>query len=107
VSAPGTTFQLGPAAAIPRGEGRTYRVADREIAIFRSRTDRIHAIEARCPHRHGPLADGLMGDGRVMCPLHGYTFDLCSGRPVSGECRAIEVYPVTVDDRGHLVLELA
>ena len=60
-------IDLGPLALIPRGEGRVFEVADRAIAVFRTRGDKVYATEAFCPHRQGPLADGFVGGGRVVC----------------------------------------
>ena len=98
---------LGPLAAIPPGEGRTYRVGDVEVAVFRTRADTVFATQARCPHLAGPLADGLVGGGRVICPLHGYTFDLATGRPVGHACGALRTYPIAVGAAGDLLLTLA
>jgi nitrite reductase (NADH) small subunit len=96
---------LGPTAQIPPGEGRTFDVGGRQVAVFRSRDGRVFATQATCPHRGGPLADGLVGDGVVVCPLHEWRFDLASGATPNGTC-PLAVYPLTVDAAGHLTLEL-
>ena len=88
---------LGPLDAIPLGQGRTAVVGDRTIAVFRQRDGRLFASSHHCPHRGGPLADGLVGDGKVVCPMHGWKIDLERGCCL-GETAAVEVYPVeTVD----------
>jgi nitrite reductase (NADH) small subunit len=97
---------LGPVERIPLGEGRTFVVADREIAVFRARDGRIFAAEASCPHRQGPLADGLLGGSTVVCPLHGFKFDLATGQPKGNDCRAIATYPASVNDRGDIVVRV-
>lgn len=99
-------YDLGPAASIPFGEGRAYRVGSHDVAVFRSRTGEIFATQAACPHKDGPLADGIVGGGRVICPLHAYTFDLASGRPVSGACEGLRVYEVAVSADGNISLRL-
>ena len=71
---------LGSIDQIPVGQGRCFIVDGEEIAVFRARDGRIFAVENRCPHRGGPLAEGVIGDGKVVCPLHGHKFDLTSGR---------------------------
>jgi nitrite reductase (NADH) small subunit len=96
---------LGPTAQIPPGEGRNFEVAGRQVAVFRTRDGRVFATQAACPHRGGPLADGLVGDGVVVCPLHEWRFDLASGATPNGTC-PLAVYPLAVDDAGHLTLEL-
>ena len=69
------TINLGSSERIPLGEGREYEIDGEWIAVFRARDGRIHAVQARCPHRDGPLADGITGKGQVICPLHSYRFD--------------------------------
>ncbi|HTK48661.1 MAG TPA: Rieske (2Fe-2S) protein [Gemmatimonadaceae bacterium] len=94
-------IDLGSIERVPPGEGQTFLVEGREIAVFRSRDDVVHATQARCPHRAGLLADGIVGDGRVICPLHGYRFELASGAPVGNACAALHTFPVelTTDRR--------
>jgi nitrite reductase (NADH) small subunit len=96
---------LGSICAIPPGEGREFFVEGREIAVFHLRDGGVRATQARCPHREGPLADGLTGGNVVVCPFHAWKFDLSSGLPVLGEC-SIQVYPIRVDADGFLFLEL-
>jgi nitrite reductase (NADH) small subunit len=98
-------YKLGPVSAIPRGEGRTYRVGDQRIAVFRSREGRVFATQAECPHRGGPLADGLVGGTTLVCPLHEWSFDLQSGMALNGSC-GLRTYPVTQGRDGSLVLEM-
>ena len=62
-------YDLGPIDRIPQGEGQTFVVAGREVAVFRTRgADTVHATQARCPHKAGLLADGIVGDGKVSVP---------------------------------------
>jgi nitrite reductase (NADH) small subunit len=70
---------LGSVENIPLGQGRCFVVGDVEIAVFRLRDGRLFAVQNRCPHKQGPLAEGIAGDGRVICPLHGHKFDLATG----------------------------
>ncbi|HMI81012.1 MAG TPA: nitrite reductase small subunit NirD [Solirubrobacterales bacterium] len=63
---------------VPLGEGRAVTVAGRRIAVFNAPTGWF-ALDAACPHQGGPLADGLLSDNCVACPLHGRRFDLRSG----------------------------
>ena len=79
-----TGFQrIGSAADVPLLEGRTVTVGGRRIAVFRTQ-DGFHAVDAACPHRAGPLADGLVADNCVTCPLHGWRFDLRTGAGLGG-----------------------
>lgn len=96
---------LGPISAIPEGEGRTFRVGEEQIAVFRSRGGAVHATQASCPHKGGPLADGLLGSGTLICPLHSLKFDLRTGRAQGSDC-ALRVYSARLDDAGRILLEL-
>ncbi len=80
---------------IPLGQGRAFRVGNRTLAIFRQRDGQVFAIDNACPHRGGPLSEGIAGGGIVVCPLHGRKIDLQSGRCV-GEDSAVQTYVVDV-----------
>jgi nitrite reductase (NADH) small subunit len=100
----GEVSLLGPLERIPLGEGRRYRVGSEDVAVFRTRTGDVYAVQADCPHRRGPLADGLIGSGKVVCPLHGFTFDLATGEPVQTQCASLRVYTVIVTPAGDLCI---
>ncbi len=97
---------LGPAERIPPGEGRVFAVAGRRVAVFRTRGGGLFATQAECPHRQGPLADGLLGGGLVVCPLHGLKFELSTGAPVGNDCPPLATWPVVLDDNGDLIVAL-
>jgi nitrite reductase (NADH) small subunit len=97
-------ISLGPAHEIPVGQGRAFVVDGRQIAVFRLRDGSVRAVDAMCPHRGGPLSDGI-ADGRVViCPLHSYTYDLVTGAEVANGGAAVQAYPVHVDDSGMIRL---
>jgi nitrite reductase (NADH) small subunit len=98
-------FRLGRLDEIPPGEGRTFRVDGRRIAVFHSREGQAYATQAECPHKGGPLADGLIGGTTLICPLHEWTFDLRSGMAINGSCGLL-TYPVTEDPDGVLYLDM-
>jgi nitrite reductase (NADH) small subunit len=100
------TYNLGPVALIPLGEGRLFEAGPTLIAIFRARDGRVFATEPWCPHRGGPLIDGLVAAGKVVCPLHGYAFDLATGKPAHNECRAIRTYPVRLTDQDEVLVTM-
>ncbi|KGI68731.1 nitrite reductase (NAD(P)H) small subunit [Mycolicibacterium rufum] len=99
----GVSIDVGRLDEIPVGEGRTFAVDGRQVAVFRLRDGSLRALDAICPHRGGPLADGLADDCVVVCPLHGHTFDMVSGTEVSGTEASgaglsVRSYPVEVVD---------
>ena len=98
-------LKLCPIGAIPLGEGRTFDALGVQIAVFRARSGGVFAVQAACPHRGGPLADGLLGGTALICPLHAWRFDVSTGDVLFGEC-GLKVYPVRVDDSGQIVLSL-
>jgi nitrite reductase [NAD(P)H] small subunit len=65
----------------------------------------VFASEPQCPHRQGPLADGVVGEHKVICPLHAFVFDLSTGQPLGNGCRAIKTYPVTINDEGQILVD--
>ncbi|MDB4975171.1 MAG: Nitrite reductase small subunit, probable [Myxococcaceae bacterium] len=97
--------QLGPLTQIPEGEGRTFEVGAQRVAVFRTRKGEVYATQAECPHRKGPLADGLLGVDTLVCPLHDWSFDLHTGEAKQGSC-GVAVYPITQNAEGMMVLTL-
>ena len=85
---------------VPLGEGRAVLAGGRRVAVFRAE-DGWFALDAACPHRGGPLADGIVARRTVICPLHERRFDLATGHECAGgyrvaahqvEVRAGQVY---------------
>jgi nitrite reductase (NADH) small subunit len=100
-----TELKLCPLSAIPLGEGRNFDAPGARIAVFRTRSGGVFAVQASCPHRGGPLADGLLGGTTLICPLHAWKFDASTGEVLFGEC-GLKVFPVRVDESGQIVLSL-
>lgn len=96
---------LGQIEQIPLGEGREFAVEGRRVTVFRPRPGGTYATQAECPHRQGPLADGLVGGLTVVCPFHAWKFDLSSGLPILGAC-GLTTHTVRVTDAGEIVLTL-
>jgi|HubBroStandDraft_1064217.scaffolds.fasta_scaffold218104_2 nitrite reductase (NADH) small subunit len=96
---------LASLSAIPPGEGRTFQVAGERIAIFHSRGGGVFATQAECPHRGGPLADGLLGGRVLICPLHAWKFDLETGDALAGSC-SLKTYAARVDAAGRILVRM-
>lgn len=99
-------YNLGPVTKIPEGEGQVFQVGSIVVAVFRVRGDGVYATQALCPHKAGPLADGLVGAGQIICPLHGHTFDVVTGEPLGNACSALKTHVVHVNDSGDILLRL-
>lgn len=97
---------LGSLDLIPLGEGRNFAWGNERIAVFHTRSGELFATQANCPHRNGPLADGLIGGNTVICPLHAWKFDLTSGVLQGGDCK-LKTYPVRVTAEGLIALTVA
>ena len=98
-------IDLGPIDFIPLGEGRAYSFPGRTIAVFRQRDGKLFATDHSCPHRAGPLADGIIGGDTLICPLHMWKFDLRTGKCL-GEDARLRTYPVR-EHHGRVRLSLA
>ncbi|MBH0781145.1 Rieske (2Fe-2S) protein [Nocardia bovistercoris] len=90
---------IGRVDDIPVGEGRAFAVDGEQVAVYRLRDGTLRALGAVCPHRGGPLADGLTDERVVVCPLHGRAYDLESGVAADG-ADAVCAYRATVDSDG-------
>jgi nitrite reductase (NADH) small subunit len=95
--------KLGSVSSIPPGEGRNFAVGGESVAVFHTRAGEVFAVQAECPHRRGPLADGLVGGTTLICPLHSWKFDLATGKALFGDC-GVKTYPVRVDEAGEIYL---
>jgi nitrite reductase (NADH) small subunit len=96
---------LAPVSSIPEGEGRTFSIGGARLAVFRSRAGQVFATQAECPHKGGPLADGLLGGSTLICPLHAQKFDLATGEALNGGC-SLKTYPARLSASGQILVEL-
>jgi len=91
-----TRIQLCVLDALPEGLGRPFRVGDTSLALFRTRTGKVFAVDGVCPHRGAPLADGMLAGDQVVCPYHAFRFDSATGECDQPGVCAIRTYPVEV-----------
>jgi nitrite reductase (NADH) small subunit len=97
-----TAHRVGTLADLEVGQGRAYAVDGEQVAVFLLRSGDVRAVSAVCPHRGGPLADGLADERVVVCPLHGNAYALADGCSPAGES-PVRVYDVTVEGDDVLV----
>lgn len=100
-----TEHAIGRLSQIPKGEGRNFEVRGTKIAVFHTWDGAVFATQPDCPHKKGPLADGLLGASTVVCPLHDRTYDLATGKEFGADC-AIKTYPVRATADGTIMLAL-
>jgi nitrite reductase (NADH) small subunit len=101
-------FAIGKLEDIPQRGARCVKNGDMTIAIYRTADNRVFALEDKCPHRGGPLSQGIVHDGCVTCPLHNWVISLESGLAQGADEGATASFPVRLDgDRVLLGLERA
>lgn len=99
----GDWLDIGPLDQIEPGTARTLPVeggalvAPRELAIFRTLQGKVFALENKCPHKHGPLSQGIVHGDVVTCPLHNWNISLRNGRALGDDEGCVPVIPVKVD----------
>ena len=76
-------IEIGMLDDIPRLGARVVRTANGDIAVFRTAGDEVFALRDQCPHKGGPLSQGIVHGKRVACPLHDWKIHLDSGEAVS------------------------
>ena len=76
-------------------------VGDMPAAVFHGRDGSWVAAHGVCPHKSGPLVDSIYGNGRLVCPLHSYSFDVATGACDNPDIRPVQIYEPVVRD-GHL-----
>ena len=85
--------EVGPLADIPNKGSRVLVTKDGDVAVFRTAGDEVFALCDQCPHKDGPLSQGIVYDKRVACPLHNWVIDMESGEatgPDEGCTRTFE-----------------
>lgn len=89
---------VGRLEDIPAAGARLITAPQGNIALFRTVDNQVYALDDRCPHRGGPLSQGMVYDHRVSCPLHNLNIDLESGQAVAPDEGCASHYPVRVEN---------
>jgi nitrite reductase (NADH) small subunit len=89
-------FRMCTKGQLPRlGEAKEFSAGGRTLCIANV-NGVIRALDNECPHRGGPLAEGMIEDGKVVCPWHAWAWDPATGTTSDSEER-VAVYPVSVE----------
>ena len=83
---------------IPKLGARVVKSAGGNIAVFRNAEDEVFALEDRCPHKGGPLSQGIVFGRKVACPLHNWNIQLEDGCAVSPDVGCTRSFPVKVEN---------
>lgn len=97
---------IGRIEDIPRQGARCVKNGEMTIAVFRTSDDRVFAMEDRCPHKNGPLSQGIVHDGCVTCPLHNMVISLESGEAQGADEGSTRTFDVK-NDNGDIYLNIA
>ncbi|SEK92785.1 nitrite reductase small subunit NirD [Pacificibacter marinus] len=89
---------IGQVTDIPRQGSRCVKNGDMTIAVFRTTDDRVFALEDKCPHKNGPLSQGIVHDGCVTCPLHNWVISLETGTAQGADEGQTASFPIKVED---------
>lgn len=90
---------IGTIDDIPRQGSRRIKDGARRIAVFRTADDRVFALEDKCPHKNGPLSEGIVHDGCVTCPLHNWVISLETGEAQGADDGRTSTFPVRIEGR--------
>ncbi|MHB8249348.1 MAG: nitrite reductase small subunit NirD [Acidithiobacillus sp.] len=99
-------MEVGSLMEIPQLGGRYVDTPQGQIALLRNEADEVFAVENRCPHRGGPLAEGFVSGRVVFCPLHNWQIDLNKGEALPPDAGCVKTYPVRVEE-GQVYIALA
>jgi nitrite reductase (NADH) small subunit len=91
-------IDIGRIDDIPRQGARVIAAPGGNIAVFRTVDDEVFALADRCPHRGGPLSQGIVHGRRVACPLHDWRIQLDTGQAVAPDEGCVARYPVLVEN---------
>ena len=83
---------------IPRLGARVVKRADGDIAVFRNVEDEVFALRDKCPHKGGPLSQGIVHGRHVTCPLHGWNVALFDGQAVAPDVGCANTFAVKIED---------
>ena len=99
-------LDIGALTDIPSRGGRVVKTPRGCIAVFRAFDDTVFALDDRCPHKGGPLSDGIVHGHKVACPLHGLVISLETGAAANPEEGAVRTHQVRVE-AGRILLSAA
>lgn len=91
-------IEVGRLEEIPRQGARVVATPKGDIAVFRTINDEVFALRDQCPHKGGPLSQGIVHGKRVTCPLHNWVIELANGQTVAPDQGCVHSYEVCVEN---------
>lgn len=96
-------LDIGTLSDIPKRAARVVKTARGDIAIFRTMDDQIFALDDKCPHKGGPLSQGIVQGDSVTCPLHNWVISLKTGEAQGADQGCTRTIAVKLQD-GRILL---
>ena len=90
--------EFGKLSDIPLRGARCVKTPQGKVAVFRTAENEVFAIEDHCPHRGGPLSQGIVHGKAVTCPLHNWVISLETGRALGADEGVVRTIPVRVEE---------
>ena len=97
-------IDIGALDAVPQRGARMIKTATGCVAVFRTGADEVFALDNACPHKQGPLAEGIVHGKAVTCPLHNWVISLETGLVQGADEGQVNTYPAKVED-GRILLD--
>jgi nitrite reductase (NADH) small subunit len=91
-------IDIGQLDDVPREGARIVRTPAGCIAVFRTADDAVFAIDDKCPHKGGPLSEGIVHGHSVTCPLHNWVISLETGKALGADEGAVKTIPLRNED---------
>lgn len=97
-------IDIGAVEDIPRLGARVVKTAAGCVAVFRTAQDEVYAIDDKCPHKGGPLAQGIVAGRSVTCPLHNWVLSLETGKALGADSGQVRTFRLKVES-GRILLD--
>src|SRR3954463_7910119 len=101
-----TWVDVGALDDVPSLGARVVKTARGDVAVFRTAEDDVFAVFDRCPHKGGPLSQGIVHGRAVACPLHNWVIDIATGEAAAPDRGCTRSVPTRLD-AGRILLALA
>jgi len=88
---------VGTLSDIPQRGARCIETPQGKVAVFRTADDRVFAIDDHCPHKGGPLSQGIVHGASVTCPLHNWVISLETGKALGADSGCVRTIPMKVE----------
>jgi len=99
-------IEIGSLADVPKRGARVVKTGRGDIAVFRTADDRMFALDDRCPHKGGPLSQGIVHGHAVTCPLHNWVIGLEDGAAKGADSGCTRSIPVKIE-QGKILIHLS